>query len=265
MKMVLADLAAECFDESIALGEYDEMTARIQKRVLSQVKDDPRRRRFALRQALSIALIAAALVSLLTASAYALGLFRLNKNHIPEEGIVHGEWIERDKEGNITYIQNMDYTDTNLTFTYDCGGTPHYVQFQPRWLPMEGKGWTEDGWYSYFGNDGDSAEGQIPYKIECFYAVPGYQLVMLYESEIMEETTGNGYEVTKLINHNPYMGDENYVLLFSADHGYMIRVGGSLDMETIEKIAENLEVRITDEEVEYNPDYNIGCLNIGRG
>ena len=58
MKMVLADLAAECFDESIVLGEYDEMTARIQKRVLSQVKDDPRRKHFAVRQALSIALIA---------------------------------------------------------------------------------------------------------------------------------------------------------------------------------------------------------------
>ena len=36
-------------------------------------------------------------------------------------------------------------------------------------------------------------------------------------------------------------------------------------METLEKIAQDLEVRILDEEVEYNPDYNIGIINIGRG
>ena len=55
------------------------------------------------------------------------------------------------------------------------------------------------------------------------------------------------------------------MLLVSPDNGYMIRVGGGLDMETMEKIAQNLEVRILDEEVEYNPDYNIGIINVGRG
>ena len=71
--------------------------------------------------------------------------------------------------------------------------------------------------------------------------------------------------VTKIINHNPNAGDENYVLLFSPEYGYMLRVGGSLDLETLEKIAQDLEVLITDEEVSYDPDYNIGCINIGRG
>ena len=119
--------------------------------------------------------------------------------------------------------------------------------------------------HHYYGNDGDSFEAQIPYKIEIFYAKPGFQLVMMYESDIVEETTWGEYEVTKLVNHNPYWGDDNYVLLFSPDNGYMIRVGGGLDMETMEKIAQNLEVRILDEEVEYNPDYNIGIINVGRG
>ena len=114
-------------------------------------------------------------------------------------------------------------------------------------------------------DDGSSAVGQILYNIDVFYAVPGFQLVMMYQSEILEESLWEGYEVTKLVNHNPYWGDDNYVLLFSPDNGYMIRVGGGLDMETIEKIAQNLEVRILDEEVEYNPDYNIGIINVGRG
>ena len=102
MKMLLTDLAGECFDESIDLGEYDEMTARIQKRVLARVRSDQRRKHYALRQALSIALLAAVLVSLLTATAYALGLFRLNKNYIPEYETVRGSWIERDEAGNLS-------------------------------------------------------------------------------------------------------------------------------------------------------------------
>ena len=88
---------------------------------------------------------------------------------------------------------------------------------------------------------------------------------MLYESEILEESSWGEYEVTELVNHNPVWGDDNYVLLFSPDQGYMIRVGGGLDMETMEKIAKNLEVRTLDEQIQYDPDYNIGVLNVGRG
>ena len=272
MKMVLADLASECFDESIELGEYNELTAKIQRRVLAQIKDDQRRKHFARRQALSIAIIAAVLVSLLTVTAYALGLFKLNKNHIPEEVTVHGEWIERDSEGNITDVQDMRYPDTNLVFTYDCEATPHYVEFKPGWLPSDSSFQVgeHEGWYSHIIDDGGSAVGQILYNIDVFYAVPGFQLVMMYQSDILEESLWEGYEVTKLVNHNPYLndrtgGDDNYILLFSPEHGYMIRVGGGLDMDTLEKIAQNLEVRILDEEVEYNPDYNIGIINVGRG
>ena len=265
MKMVLADLAEACFDGSIDLGEYNETTANIQRRVLARIKDDQRRKRFALRQALSIGLIAAVLISLLTATAYALGLFKLNKNTVPENYVAHGQWIERDADGEITNVQELRYPGANLVFTFEGEAVPHRAEFKPGWLPMEGFGWGNDGWYSYYGNEGDSAEGQIPYKIEVFYALPGYQLVMMYESEIVEESVWGEYEVTKLVNHNPYWGDDNYVLLFSPEHGYMIRVGGCLDMETLERIARNLDVRITDEEVTYNPDYNIGIINVGRG
>ena len=265
MKMVLADLASECFDNSIQLGEYNEMTVNIQRRVLATIKDDHRRKHFAVRQALNIALIAAVLVSLLTATSYAVGLFRLNKNHIPKGVTVHGEWIERDSEGNIIDVQYADYPDTNLVFSFDCETNPHYIEFKPGWLPMDGFGFGEDGWYYYYGNDGVSMECQIPYKIEVFYAHPGFRLVMMYQSEIVEEATWGKYEITKLINHNPCWGDDNYVLMFNPEYGYMIRIGGSLDMEILEEIAENLEVRITDEVVDYDQDSGIGIINVGRG
>ena len=124
MKIVLADLASECFDESIEFGEYNEMMAKIQQRVLAQIKDDQRRKHFAMRQALSIAIIAAVLVSLLTVTAYALGLFKLNKNLITDDYIPRGRWIERDSAGQIINIQDMDYPDANLFFTFDVMSSP---------------------------------------------------------------------------------------------------------------------------------------------
>lgn len=276
MKMVLADLASECFDESIELGEYNEMTASIQRRVLARIKDDQRRKHFAVRQTLSIVLIAAVLVSLLTVTAYALGFFKLNTTLLrAEDEHPHGRWIERDGRGQIIDIQDMDYPDTNLVFTFDGEATPHYIEFKPGWLPMNPDMWArepenwENLWYTHLGCDGGTAIGHIHYLIDVFYAVPDFQFVMMYQSEIVEETTWGDYEITKLVNHNPYWGDghtdDNYVMVFSPEHGYMIRIGGGLDMETLEKIAQNLEVRILDKEVIADPDYNIGCLNIGRG
>ena len=39
------------------------------------------------------------------------------------------------------------------------------------------------------------------------------------------------------------------MLLVSPDNGYMIHAGGGLNMETMEEIAQNLKVRILDEEI----------------
>ena len=42
-----------------------------------------------------------------------------------------------------------------------------------------------------------------------------------------------------------YSIDYNYVLLSNADEGWIITVAGMLDMDTIVKVAENLEIRQT--------------------
>ena len=266
MKIAIADMAADCFPENVSFDGFDaESTARITTRVMKKINAEPRHRRYVVQKVVSTILIAAVLVSLLTATACALGLFKLNKNLITDDYVPHGRWIDRDDTGQIIRVQDLDYPDANLFFTFDGDVMPHYIEFKPGWLPMEGYGWTEDGWYSYYGNDGDSIMEQVPYKIEVFYALPGYQLVLMHKSEIVEETTWGEHEITELINHDPYTGDANYVLLFSPEHGYIIQVAGGLSMETLEKIAQDLEVRILDEEVEYNPDYNISIINAGRG
>ena len=39
---------------------------------------------------------------------------------------------------------------------------------------MKGFGFGDGGWYHYYGDDGESFETQIPYKIEIFYASPAF-------------------------------------------------------------------------------------------
>ena len=59
---------------------------------------------------------------------------------------------------------------------------------------------------------------------------------------------------------------ENYVLMFCTEEGYMINVGGTLDLETLAHIARELEVRPTGQKV--SKDLVGGwaeVVNIARG
>ena len=58
---------------------------------------------------------------------------------------------------------------------------------------------------------------------------------------------------------------ENYVFMFSPDEGYLINIGGTADMETLEHIARDLDVRVTEEIVDYGPEFYVDLLNIVRG
>ena len=61
------------------------------------------------------------------------------------------------------------------------------------------------------------------------------------------------------------MGIQNFVLLRDEEHGYIISVGGNQSFETLEHMAKELEVRDTGVPVDYDPNFNIGIMNIGRG
>lgn len=266
--MLLTDLASECFEESITIGEYDELTARIEKRVLSQVARE-RRKPFRLKKSLRILLVAAVLVSLFTVTAYALGVFQVQIRQPEEDEVIHGVWIERDEAGEVTYVQNMDYPDAGLVLTYETETIPFRAEFKPNWLPCEpNHEYGADDWYWYFQNDGpDPNSTEYPYLIQVAYALPDYQLVMQTEggSEIVAEESWGELQVTKVVNQEHHFGAVNYVLLFSPADGYLVVVGGTEGMEVITRIAENLEIRVTEEKAHYDPDYAIGCINIGRG
>lgn len=160
----------------------------------------------------------------------------------------------------------------------------------PSWVWDPG----EDDWYRYLiddkeqealdtWTDGDGeVNSGIPYLILVEYAYQNQILILngAGAEDIVKHEFWEDYEVYEIRcakdiylrldgeTEQHVQSFENYVLLFSQTGGYMLNIGGSLPMETLEHIARALEVRVTDREPFYrNPsgDYWYSLMNIARG
>lgn len=270
MKFIIADIASACFPEDVTLGRYDAAAAaRIQARVMAQIKTDGRRRKYTAKKIIRILALAAVFVALFTATACALGLFALDRREPANGERIRGSWMEEDAYGK-SFEVGMYYDEAGMVFTYECESTPHLIRFKPHWLPSSPTALPigepdEEGWYRLCGDWSDDGTGAIPYLIGVFYAVPDFQLVLNGEVTLLREEYWGGLAVTELKVEWDGHGKENYILLFSEENGYLLRIGGAEDMETLEHIARELEIDVTDELHEHDPDFNIGIMNIGRG
>ena len=243
------------------------------------------------RRTLSILAAVAALIALLSLTAYALGLFSLHVEELtPDEGVSNG-WIIHDADGNELHFVGGDKLLTGLSFLFTGDELPEKVEFHPGWLPHDPKDppWDPDGdgWVEYLIDDREQetdwypAEGMfdagIPYLIITDYALHDHVLVLNGECEIVKHETWGKYDVYEIANTKDIFefpngverhlkSPENYVLMFCVDEGYMINVGGTLDLETLEHIARELEVRGTG--VTVSKSYGEGwseTVNIARG
>ena len=58
----------------------------------------------------------------------------------------------------------------------------------------------------------------------------------------------------------------NYILLFDEESGILVTIGGTSDIETLEHIAREMEIRNSGRKMpENNMDAGIGQIDIGRG
>lgn len=249
----------------------------------------------------SLLLIAAVLISLFTISAYALGLFRVEPAALSPEDAENGKWIFTDSEGNET--RWGDACENGFSFYFTGDETPRKVEFHPGWLPQEPTFWypwpeqykyrppvwdmENAGWLEYLLDDRQRETDffpepgihdiGIPYLVTINYALKDHYLVFNGACEIVKHETWEQFEVYELtcekeIHLNPGVTDredvisrENYVLLFSLDEGFMINVGGTSDLETLERIARNLEIRTTDEPLQFYPGSLVQQINIALG
>lgn len=268
--------------------------------VLSSSESRPQRR--IRRNIGSAILVAAIIISLLGITAYALGLFQVQPTELKADPEKEQSWIFTDSEGN--EISWGDHFDHGFSFRFSGDAAPHKVEFHPGWLPQEPTFWWPDPdagpdvpfpewdagkelWLEYLLNERQSEtdffpepgihDVGIPYLITVEYAYKDHYLVFNGECEIIKHETWDQYEIYELScqkeSHLPsgvtdrerVISPENYVLMFSLEEGHMINIGGTSDLETLEHIARDLEIRTTGEVLEFEPGLNTTLINIALG
>ena len=231
-------------------------------------------------------LIAAVLVSLLTATAFAAGLFSIKDRPAEKDETYTIHWGESEymPEGSVTW------KDLKYIFKFEGPEESRKVEFKPGWLPFEPNekmnAWskTEDGWYTRLVSEGapevDSfSDNYQPYCVDVYYAPQFYHdgaMILMYATPdgITEEDWGE-YHVMKfhaenIIPANEYREETHlnyyYVILFNQNNGEIVVVAGTSDMETVEHIAKELEIRRT-EEIVRSSDFenNAVFIDVGQG
>ena len=124
----------------------------------------------------------------------------------------------------------------------------------------------EDGMIQYdFDNGGD-----IPYQVELYSDLYQHDFLVGYdgsEVEIIKEETSGDWQILWLHmdqNGAPELRNCNIVFRFNQAEGYLIKVVGTLDCETLGKIAENVEVLRTDMIAESAGERH-GIVALGHG
>ena len=283
MQIRISDLMEDCCPEGVELGAADTaLTQRIKMDVLNKIKNSnaqPRRR-----NGTRILLLAAVIATLMTATAFAAGIFGMRRETVPAGEVPSGYWRFYDDEGKLVEEQKLVYPDAGLVFTFTGPDRPRYqLEVKPGWLP-EGEHYVEcfrsdyagDGWGNGFG--AFCSHDHIPCQIFAYEVdTRGRMSVLNAEPVTIEEETWDNWKVTKVVadyrstewsSLNKWLSLVNYILMFDEEQGILAVIRGEDSMDTLEKIAKNLEIRETDSPVpRSNPldEIQIGMMDIGRG
>lgn len=283
MQIRISDIMDSCCPEGVELGTVDAaLTQRVRENVMNKIKSGNARHRR--RNMTRILLLAAVIATLMTATAFGAGIFGMYRETVPADEIPSGYWRFYDDEGKLVEEQKHIYPDAGLIFTFTGPDRPRYqLEIKPGWLP-EGEhydkcfrsDYTGDGWGNGFGTF--CSHDHIPCQIFAYEVdTGGRRSVLNAEPVTIEEETWDNWKVTKVVADysntewsglNKWLSLVNYILMFDEEQGILAVIRGEDSMDTLEKIAENLEIRETDTPVpQSNPldEIQIGILDIGRG
>ena len=283
MEIRISDLLEGCCPEAVALGTPDAaLTQRVKKDVMNRIQignTRPRRRNIT-----RTLLLAAVIATLMTATAFAAGIFGMRRETVPADAIPSGYWRFYDDEGKLVEEQKLIYPDAGVVFTFTGPDRPRYqLEIKPGWLPEEEhydscfrSDYTGDGWGNHFG--AFCSHDHIPCQIFAYEVDTGGRMSVLNAEPVtIEEETWGNWKVTKVVadysstdwsSLNKYLSIVNYILMFDQEQGILAVIRGEDSMDTLEKIAKNLEIRETDTPVSQgNPldEIQIGMMDIGRG
>ena len=277
---------AQTLMEAVSLidDRYLDLAEKTNKEILEMSKN--KRSIVSVRRTMRTLLLAAVLVCLLTATAFATGLFDIKDRPAEKNETYTIHWGESEymPEGSVTW------KDLKYVFKFEGPEESRKVEFRPGWLPFEPNeavnAWskTEDGWYTRLVSEGtpevDSFSNNYQsYCVEVYYAPQFYNdgaMILMYATpdEITEEDWGE-YKVMKfhaeqVIPANEYREKTHlnyyYVILFNQDNGEIVVVAGTSDMETVEHVAKEMEIRQTDEIVRSSDfENNAVFIDVGQG
>ena len=283
MQIRISDQMEDCCPEGVALGAADEqLTQRIKAEVLNKIKDGDRKPRR--RNGTRILLLAAVIATLMTATAFAAGLFGMRRETVPADEILSGYWRFYEDEGKLVEEQKLIYPDAGLVFTFTGPDRPRYqLEIKPGWLP-KGEHYDQcfrsdyagDGWGNGFG--AFCSHDHIPCQIFAYEVdTRGRMSVLNAEPVTIAEETWDQWKVTKVVadysntewsSMNKYWSIVNYILMFDEEQGILAVVRGEDSMDTLEKIAKNLEIWETDTPMPQGSpqdEIQISMMDIGRG
>ena len=279
MQIRITELMGGCCPEKAEPGKRDaELVRRIEREVFIKLNMD--RRRLRRRNIIRTVLIAAVIAALMSVTAFAAGLFSMERHKGEEGEEVSGYWRFYDQEGELTEQQEWTYPEASIVFTF-YGPEEEYnmPEFRFGWLPEEGEHYEEqksmsEGWmYSY----GLMCQCDI---IPCqagVMSVPvkGYRGVLNGEATMLKEEVWDCWDVTEIqVDYSNcttvrWPKPVNYIYMFDQERGYLAYVRGCDGMETLEKIAKNMEIRESDTpNTSYGSpldEIQIGIFDLGRG
>ena len=234
-------------------------------------------------------LIAALIAVLFTVSAFAVGYFTMNgrKGEAGEKFRV--EWSESPRG-------YLEWTDMKYIFRFTGPEECHGAQFKEGWLPFapneERNAWACDaeGWRTELVSEmaegvDSTSENYQPYSVHLYYApqfLNGGVLMLLDQTpgEIIEERWGDE-QVMEFVatRHQDAIDNDEiglhreekdlhyyFVIRFHPDKGYILVVNGTSDMETVERVAREIQIRET-EEIIRGSDFamNGTFIDVGQG
>ena len=222
-----------------------------------------------------ISLLAAVLISLFTAGAYA-AFFSMTRRFPEASETFRINW-EPNPSGY------LDWSNAKLAITFPETPESKEIEFRPGWLPDEMASLKSESWCGRLTAEGlafgDPAHSVPAYQnmmqpllIESYSMSQfnnGGALLLLYyiPDEIIEEHWDKqGVDVMRFHctehfdaqperNMDAYTLEQDIILLSNYDAGWVVRICGEAGMDTLLKVAENLEIRETGRTWHYD-DFN---------
>ena len=236
----ITELVSNLQLEAVEFRFEDELlTARIRKSVMDQLPKTPARKK---RTAI---LLIAAILALLLAGCVAVVVYsQMAARDVSDE--VVGLHLQ-DVTGKMGYFE---WEDASLAFDFTIEGECREVYARLGWTPTPDLSLAADseGWARYGRSDYADTDAGWEYQLYWGSQLRDTAWFIQGITEIVAEDTWNGLKRTKVTVHRENTGKEdvNYLLLFSETDSYLLRISGTYDFETLEHIAEELEIRVTD-------------------